>query len=110
MPVLRFRPWAQPRSKYSAKKTVVDGITFDSKKEAKYYCDLKILKQKGEVLMFLRQVPFHLPGGVIYRLDFLVFWADGRVQFVDVKGFKTRDYIIKKKLVESIYDVMITEA
>lgn len=107
--MLRFRPWAQKQSKYNSKKTVVDGITFDSKKEAKYYCDLKVLRQKGEVLMFLRQVPFHLPGGITYRVDFQIFWAKGEVEFVDTKGFKTQEYIIKKKLVETHYPVTIKE-
>ena len=95
------------RHKYKAIRTELDGIKFASKKEASYYKTLKALEQNGKVVFFLRQVPFHLPGGVTYRCDFAEFWADGTVHFVDVKGMKTRGFIDKKKLVESIYPVEI---
>jgi len=54
-------------------------------------------------------VPFHLPGNVTYRVDFQLFYSDGTVRFVDVKGFKTSQYIEKKKMVETIYPVTIEE-
>jgi len=95
--------------KYNAKKTVIDGITFDSKKEAKRYSELELLKKAGEVSWFLRQVPFDCGGRVKYRLDFMVFWTSGEVTFEDVKGFKTATYKMKKKLVESRYPIQITE-
>jgi len=95
--------------KFSAVKTEVDGIRFDSKKEAEYYRELKLRWLSGEVIFFLRQVPFHLPGGVTYRVDFQEFWADGTVHFVDVKGMRTKEYIMKKKMVESLYPVKIEE-
>lgn len=98
------------RNKYAAKKTEIDGITFHSKREASYYSDLKILKKRGEIVMFLLQVPFHLPGGIKYIADFLVFYASGIVEVVDVKGMKTAEYKLKKKLVEQFYPVTITEA
>lgn len=107
--MLRFRHWPQKQSKYKSNKTEVDGFVFDSKKEASYYVDLKAQKKGGLVTMFLRQVPFHLPGNVLYKLDFLVFWSKGEVEFVDVKGFKTKEYLIKKKMVESAYGISITE-
>lgn len=96
--------------KFKAKPTVADGIRFDSKKEAKYYEDLKLRQKAGEVVMFLRQVPFHLPGGVRYVVDFQEFRADGTVAFVDVKGMKTSEYIAKKRMVESLYPITIEEA
>lgn len=89
--------------KYHAVRTEYDGIKFDSKKEAKYYLDLKLRKYAGEIIQFLRQVPFHLPGNVVYRVDFLEFHSDGSVHFVDVKGMQTKDFILKKKQVESLY-------
>ena len=70
---------------------------------------LRILQAKGDILFFLRQVPFHLPGNTKYVCDFLVFWADERVTIEDVKGFKTPMYILKKKQLEDIYPVEITE-
>jgi hypothetical protein len=96
-------------SKYNAKKTIIDGITFDSKKEARRYCELELLKKAGEVSWFLRQVPFDCGGGIKYRLDFLIVWTSGEVTFEDVKGFKTATYKMKKKLVESRYPIEITE-
>jgi len=95
------------RHKYGAKPTTTDGIRFDSKKEARYYGELKLRVRAGEVVFFLRQVPFHLPGGVTYRVDFQEFWADGTVHFIDVKGMKLDKFIMTKKIVESLYPVEI---
>ena len=100
------------KNKYGVSKKedrTVDGILFDSKKEAQYYRTLQMAKKGGAIDFFLRQVPFDLPGGVKYRLDFLVFWNDGRVTFEDVKGCRTEMYRLKKKQVESLYPVEITE-
>ena len=97
------------RHKYNAVKTECDGIKFDSKKEAQYYRDLKLRKAVGEVIQYLRQVPFHLPGGVRYVVDFMEFHSDGTVHFVDVKGMQTKDFIMKKKMVESLYAPIIIE-
>lgn len=90
-------------SKYKNQKTVLDGIRFDSKLEASYYMYLKTLQLKGVVNFFLRQVPIHLSADVTYRVDFQVFYADGLIDFVDVKGFETETFKIKKKLVEDKY-------
>lgn len=97
------------RHKYKAKPTVRDGIRFASKKEATYFDKLKLLQKAGEVILFLRQVPFDLLGGLKYRADFLVFYTDGHCEVIDVKGFRTKDYILKKKLVESLFPVEILE-
>jgi len=98
-----------PRHKFHAKPTVSDGIRFDSKAEARYYDTLKLLQKAGHVLFFLRQVPFHLPGGVKYLADFLVFYADGHAEVVDVKGFRTPQYKSKKKQVQALYPIEIVE-
>lgn len=97
------------RHKFKAKPQELDGIKFPSKKEAKRYRELKTLQELGEVLFFLRQVPFHLEAGVKYVCDFLVFWTSGEVTIEDVKGIKTDMYILKKKMVEATYPVTITE-
>ena len=96
-------------NKFNAKITERDGFKFHSKKEARRYDQLILLQQSGEVSYFLRQVPFHLPGNVTYRVDFLVFWADEHVGFEDVKGVLTPQYKMKKKMVESLYPVVIEE-
>jgi hypothetical protein len=97
------------KHKFKAKPTETDGIKFSSKKEAKRYNNLKMLKNIGEVIFFLRQVPFHLPGGVKYVCDFLIFWTNGDITIEDVKGFKTESYKAKKKMVEALYPVEILE-
>lgn len=95
------------RHKFHAVATHRDGRRFDSKKEARHYDQLKLRQRAGEVVMFLCQVPFHLPGGVRYVVDFQEFRADGTVHFVDVKGIQTKEFKIKKRMVESIYPVEI---
>lgn len=85
------------KHKYHAKPTHRDGMRFDSKAEANYYDKLK---DDPEVVVFLRQVPIHLPGGVKYVLDFLVFREDGEVEFIDVKGMDTPLSKAKRRIVE----------
>lgn len=102
--------------KFGAKPTWVDGIWFPSKKEAARYSDLKLLWMSGAVLYFDCQVAFELnevnvdgDKPVIYYLDFLVTWDDGSITFEDVKGMRTKEYKIKKRLFESMYPFKITE-
>lgn len=97
------------KHKYNAKITIHDGIRFDSQKEAKYYEQLKMAQKIGRVLFFLRQIPIHLPGGVTMRVDFQVFYTNGTVRFIDVKGMRTKQYIDKKKMVEALYPIEIEE-
>ncbi|MCI2243255.1 DUF1064 domain-containing protein [Xanthomonas sp. PPL568] len=98
---------APRRNKYGNVATTVDGIRFDSKREARYYEDLKRRQSAGEVHFWLRQVPIHLPGGTRYVLDFLVFLSDGSAQFVDVKGRETAVFRLKKREVEHHYPIRI---
>ena len=95
------------RHKFRAVQTVADGIKFPSKKEARYYEELKLRQAAGGVLFFLRQVPFHLPGGVRHVIDFVEFHADGTVHFVEIKGYDTPIGKLKRKLVESIYPISV---
>ena len=97
------------RHKFNAKPTTVNDIKFSSKKEAKYYSELLLRQKDGEVLFFLRQVPFHRPGNVRYVCDFQVFLASGEVQFIDVKGMKVEPYPTKKKIIEAIFPIEIIE-
>jgi ribosomal protein L27 len=97
------------KHKFKAIATFLDGIKFASKKEAARYSQLKLLQQAGEIIFFLRQTPFYLPGNVKYVCDFVVFWQDGSITFEDVKGIKTPMYVLKKKQVESIYPIRINE-
>lgn len=106
-------------SKYNAKKTVVDGIEFDSAKEAKRYAKLRALEDAGKIQGLRLQVPFELlPSfdcdGVKYRgmkyvADF-VYYRDGKVVVEDCKGFKTAEYKLKKKLMAYINHINIEES
>jgi hypothetical protein len=97
------------KHKFHAVKCEYDGFSFPSKKEGNDYLKLKLLKDKGEVVTFLRQVPLHLPGGVKLVVDWLVFWTNGDATFADTKGMKTPIYIAKKKIAEAYHGITIEE-
>lgn len=95
--------------KYGAKGTTVDGINFPSKKEADYYCELKLRKMAGDIKDFSLQPEFTLQEAftdsngvkhraIKYRADFLITYSDGTEEVVDVKGVRTAVYALKKKL------------
>lgn len=93
--------------KYKAVRTERHGIRFDSKLEARVYDRLLLAKEAGEIVMILRQVPLHLPGNTVYRVDFQVFWANGEVSFIDAKGVETETFKLKKRQVEELYPIEI---
>ena len=97
------------RSKYGAIKTNIDGHTFDSKKEAEFYCNLKLRLQAKEIKGFCLQPVFILAEGLKYKADFVVFNNDGTTDVIDIKGFKTKEYITKKKVFEDKYNLKIIE-
>lgn len=82
-------------------------VKYHSKGEALLADHLDLLKLAGEVAYYLRQVPFFLVGGVVYRIDFQVFYVDGRVRYLDFKGVMTKEFITKCKIVEATYPVKI---
>ena len=96
-------------SKYRNNITEADGIKFHSKKEAKYYLQLKNEQNCGVVKWFIRQPMFDLPGGTKYRADFLVVYSNNRIQIVDVKGHRLKEFIRAKKQVEALYPITIEE-
>lgn len=92
-------------SKYHNKKTVVDGIKFDSQKEAKRYQELKMLQQGGKIAELRLQVPFLLipkqqsERAVKYIADFVYLdIASGDMVVEDTKGYRTDVYKLKRKL------------
>lgn len=106
------------RSKYHAKKTVVDGITFDSRKEADRYLVLKGMEEDGLIEDLRRQVRYELIPAfdvdgshyrpVYYVADF-VYREDGREVVEDVKGMRTDVYRLKNKLFARRYGMGIRE-
>ena len=105
-------------SKYHAKKTVVDGITFDSRKEADRYLVLKGMEEDGIIEDLRRQVRYELIPAfdvdgkhyqpVYYVADF-VYREDGRELVEDVKGVRTDVYKLKSKLFARRYGMSIKE-
>lgn len=113
--------------KYHSRKTLYDGIVFDSKKEAQRYAELKML-ERGKVISELTLQPeFELipaqyeyyeryskngkrlkdgrrciEKNCVYKADF-AYTQDGKRIVEDVKGVRTKDYIIKRKLFRHLY-------
>ncbi len=105
--------------KYHSEKTFVDGIRFDSKKEARRYIVLKMLEDMGEITGLRRQVKFTLITGkrwsdghkhrdTVYIADF-VYTENGVIVVEDVKGFRTDAYRIKRELMKEKYNIEVKE-
>ena len=122
-------------NKYGSKKIEVDGIVFDSKKEAKRFQELSLLEKAGAISNLQRQVKYVLipaqrewtneiytkgrkkgcfkQGKLIekecaYMADF-VYQENGKIIVEDTKGFRTKDYIIKRKLMLHVHGIRIKE-
>lgn len=95
------------KHKFGAIRCERKGIKFPSKLERNYYDQLVFEQNAGNVLFFIRQPRFDLPGGIVYLADFLVFYANGNAEFIDTKGKDTAVSILKRKQVEEIYPVKI---
>ena len=118
------------KHKYKAIKTTVDGKTFDSKKEAKRYTELKLLEKSGMITHLELQPTYQITVNGVdickYKADFRYFtvrqenreqYSNSKGEWIvptktgdkegeiveDVKGFKTPIYRLKKKLVEACY-------
>ena len=95
-------------TKYNNKKTIVDGITFDSKDESLYYQALKNMKANGLIKDFELQPKYLLQEAFVkngkryrpinYIADFKVINNDGSFYIVDIKGILTTEFKIKMKL------------
>lgn len=106
-------------SKYHNNKVEINGIKFDSKKEAEYYLYLKSLLKEGKIKDLKLQTRFELQPSfklnnktiraITYKADFTFYDANNRYHIVDVKGFKTKEYLLKKKLLEYKYETEIEE-
>jgi hypothetical protein len=99
----------EKKSKYNNKKIKIDGHAFDSIKESEYYQELKIRLKANDILGFCIQPIFILSDSISYRPDFIIWNADGATEIIDVKGYKTDVYKIKKKLFEDKFNLKIKE-
>ena len=90
-------------TKYRSTATIVDGMRFASKLEARRYSSLKLQQTAGAIRWFTRQIPFWLPGGVVYRADFLIVYSDGSIVVEDTKGFDTPASKTRRRIAEAVY-------
>lgn len=120
-------------NKYNNKKCTVNGIIFDSRKEARRYQELLLLQRAGVIKNLQRQVKYvlipaqyevverydksgkRLKDGkkliereCAYVADF-VYEEDGKIIVEDTKGMKTKDYIIKRKLMLFVHGIRVRE-
>lgn len=99
-------------NKYGNKKTEVDGIMFHSKREAARYQDLKLMERAGAIRDLRIQVPFQFELNDVkicrYFADF-VYKENGRKVVEDSKGKRTKDYMIKKKLMKAFFAIDVLE-
>lgn len=108
------------RSKYGNRKITSNGMTFDSEREYRRYCELRLLERAGKLQNLQRQVRFELlpkqvdeAGKVVeravnYVADF-VYTIDGKRIVEDTKGFRTADYKLKKKMMLYFHGIRIKE-
>lgn len=107
------------RAKYGNIKTVRDGIEFDSRKEAIRYTELSLLLRAGEISDLELQVSFELipaqnwgerpERAVVYVADFVYNDKAGKKVVEDVKGYKAKEYILKRKLMKHLHGIEIRE-
>lgn len=118
------------RNKYGAKKTIIDGIEFDSKKEAWRYNELKLMESVGEISNLKLQREFVLipnqyamvdgkrkciERGIKYIADFVYRTKDGKWVVEDVKGYRDpksagyAKFVLKRKLMLYIHGIRIKE-
>ena len=100
------------RSKSGAQPVVIDGIRFPSKKEGRRYKELKLLERAREIMELERKPNYDLVVNGIkittYQGDFQYF-EKGQPITEDTKGYQTREYKIKKKLMLALYGIKIRE-
>jgi hypothetical protein len=105
--------------KYGNRKVSVDGYKFDSVREAQRYIDLSLMQRAGVISDLRRQVPFELVpkqkdsrGRVIREIRYIadfVYTENGKTVVEDAKGYKTKEYELKKKLMKYFHNIEIKE-
>jgi len=99
-------------NKYRNKKIVIDGIKFDSMREAAVYQDFMRQKKQGQIKELDLQVPFTLQEKfkdeygacrpIKYKADFVVTHSDGLIEVIDVKGYETDVFKLKWKMLRKV--------
>lgn len=105
-------PRLRSHRKYRNQPTEVDGIRFDSGKEARRWSELKLLERAGRISNLTRQVKFSLDVNGIHICNYFADFCydeNGDVITEDCKGVRTKDYRLKAKLMLAIYRIKIRE-
>jgi hypothetical protein len=101
------------RTKFGNKTTVVDGISFDSNREARRYRELLLLMKVGEIGQLKLQQEFELNNGGTHSLkyiaDFTYYTKSGEYVVEDSKGFRTNIYKKKCRLMKKVHGIIIKE-
>lgn len=107
------------QNKYHNKKVYYDGHWFDSQKEKAYYIKLKLMEKANKIFDLELQKEFVLIETfklndktyrkMSYKADFTYLNRDGKYHVIDVKGVKTKEYLLKKKLMAWKYGIEIEE-
>ena len=96
------------KNKYNAKTSLYNGRSYHSRKEASYAETLDWLKKSGEIKDWKPQkkIEIYVNGKHIcnHYVDFEVYYYDGRIEWHEVKGFATNEWVLKRRLVEAIFD------
>lgn len=103
---------AEPKRKYGNIPTVIDGIEFASRKEAKIYSGLALRQQRGEITGLSLQVPYSLDVNGHHIADYIadfVFREAGVIKVKDAKGVKTPAFKLKSKLMLAVHGVVVDE-
>ena len=104
-------------SKYHSKKVIYNGIRFDSKKEMNFYIKLKMLEKAKKIRnlqlqkKYELQPSFKINGKTVRSINYIAdfVYEDTKVHIIDVKGFRTDVYKLKKKMFEYKYGIEIEE-
>lgn len=100
------------KNKYGAKKVVVDDIQFDSQKEANRYIQLRYMMRSGLISDLRLQVPYELNAGGTHSLQYIadfVYLENGAEIVEDAKGFRTKEYRKKRRLMKEVHGIQIKE-
>lgn len=105
---------ARKKSKYSNSKVEFNGEIFDSKKELNRYKELLLLEKVKEIVDLERQIPFELNEGGSHSLKYYADFvyripSTGEKIVEDAKGYRTREYLKKKRLMKKIHNITIHE-
>jgi hypothetical protein len=107
------QPAPPARSKYGSRRTTVDGVTFDSAKEATRWGELVMMQKAGHISGLRRQVSYDLVVNghkvATYRADFVYADASGLDVVEDVKGFRTPVYRLKRRLMLACHGADVRE-